>query len=330
MAATRPEILAEIWQPSRMAKAPQRKIALVLGSGAARGWSHIGVIRALEEAGIYPTLVCGTSVGAVVGAALAAGRLNQLESWISGLNQMDILSLLDRGLGNGGLVNGGKLMDAFANQVGDGRIEDMELEFAAVATDIENGREVWLKTGSAIDAVRASIAIPGIFSPVCIDDRWLVDGGLVNPVPVSTARALGADFVIAVNLNGDLVGTPGARRRYARPDSAKDDSRSLLAKARNWLAIRRRWAMVGKALLSGSRADERETPGILSVIADSIDIMQDRITRARLAGEPPDVLISPRLGHVGILEFDRAEEVIRIGRECTENQLDEIKRLLDG
>jgi len=329
MAATRPEILAELWQSPRMANDQHRKIALVLGSGAARGWAHIGVIRALAEAGIHPTLVCGTSAGAIIGAALAAGRLDALESWIRRLEQFDILNLLDRGLGDGGLINGTKLMDAFAQQIGNTRIEDMELEFAAVATDIENGREVWLKEGPVIRAVRASIAIPGMFSPVCIDDRWLVDGGLVNPVPVSTARALGADFVIAVNLNGDLVGTPGARRRYARPDTSSDNPPSLLAQARNWLAIRRRWPIVGKALFSGTGADEKETPGIISVIADSIDIMQDRITRARLAGEPPDVLISPRLGHVGILEFDRAEEVISAGRQCAERELDEIKRLLE-
>ncbi len=306
-----------------------RKIALVLGSGAARGWAHIGVIRALEDAGIRPNLVCGTSVGSIVGAALAAGKLDELESWISRLEQMDIFNLLDRGLGDGGLINGAKLMDAYAGRVGNGRIEDMAMEFAAVATDIESGREVWLREGPTIPAVRASIAIPGMFSPVLIDDRWLVDGGLVNPVPVSTARALGADIVIAVNLNGDLFGSPGVRRRYARPESSTD-SRSGWEKARDWLSVRRRWPVVGKALFSGSSADENGTPGILSVMADSIDIMQDRITRARLAGEPPDVLISPRLGHVGILEFNRAEEVIKGGRDCAAQHIDEIKRLLDA
>lgn len=303
-----------------------RKVALVLGSGAARGWSHIGVIRALADAGIEPDLICGTSIGAVVGAAAATGQLDAFEEWITGLDQVAMFKLLDAGLSDGGFIGGRRLIGAFAKHVGKMDIEDCKTDFVAVATEIGTGREVWLQDGPIADAVRASIAIPGLFAPVRLDGRWLVDGGLVNPVPVSVARALGADVVIAVNLNGDLL---RSNKREPEEGRATDDSAEdsgWTDRATTWLKDRlpARFRLAG--LMSGEY--DGKPPGMLSVIADSIDIMQDRITRARLAGEPPDILISPRLGHIGILEFDRAEEAIDDGRSCAEDELDEIRRIL--
>ena len=288
------------------------RIALVLGAGAARGWAHIGVIRALADAGVKPHLVCGTSAGALVGAAYASGKLDQLEDWIRNLGNLDMLGLLDPGFAKGGVIHGAKLMTTFGALIASRDIEDLPLEFAAVATDIESGREVWMREGSLTTAVRASIAIPGVFSPVNVDGRWLVDGGLVNPVPVSLARALGADIVIAVNVNERLP-APGIRR-YARPRA--DDGVGF------WDRLRQRWT-----------ADEPKTPdgplpGILGVSVDALNIMQNRVMRARLAGDPADVLLSPRVEQIGLFEFNRADETIDEGEQCVARHLDEIRHLL--
>lgn len=306
-----------------MTKSSRPRLALVLGSGGARGWAHIGVIRALEEAGLKPDLIVGTSIGALVGAAYAAGRLDGLERWITPLDHLAVLKLLDTGFANGGFIHGTKLMSAFTTHVGEHDIEELECRFVAIATDIESGREVWLQSGPAAAAVRASIAIPGLFAPVFLDDRWLVDGGLVNPVPVSVARALGADAIVAVNLNGELLGAPGVRHHYARPGSDDADS-GMWQRVRDWWATHRKRGDF-RALFSGFGGGEAQQPGILSVVADSIDVMQDRITRARLAGEPPDVMLSPAVGDIGMLEFDRAEQAITAGRECAQAQLDSIR-----
>lgn len=310
-----------------MEKSEKPKLALVLGSGGARGWAHIGVINALEDAGLRPDLIVGTSIGALVGAAYAASQLDGLERWIKPLDHLAVLKLLDTGFTDGGFIHGTKLMNAFSTHVGDHDIEELGCRFVAVATDIESGREVWLQTGSTVAAVRSSIAIPGLFAPVFHDDRWLVDGGLVNPVPVSVARALGAHTVVAVNLNGELLGASGVRRRYARPGSG-DAGESVVQRLRQWWATHRKRGDL-RALFSGLGGDQPQQPGIMNVIADSIDVMQDRITRARLAGEPPDVMLSPKVGGIGMLEFNRVEEAIAAGRRCADEQLEEIRSVCD-
>ena len=181
------------------------RIGLVLGSGSARGWAHIGAIRALEDAGIRPDIVCGASIGALVGAAYVAGELDRLETWVRSLKMQTVVSFLDFSLG-GGLIKGEKLIDFFRAHFVDRDIRELERPYGAVATDLARGREIWLREGGVSDAVRASIALPGLFTPVAQNGAWLVDGGLVNPVPVSLARAMGADFIIAVDLNADLLG----------------------------------------------------------------------------------------------------------------------------
>lgn len=303
------------------------RVALALGSGAARGWAHIGVIRALTDAGIEPDIVCGTSIGALVGSAYTSGKLDGLERWIRGLGHIDVLKLLDPGFSEGGFIHGARLMNALAEHVEDRDIDDLPMRFAAVATDIETGREVWLRSGSLLAAVRASIAIPGMFSPVCIGERWLVDGGLVNPVPVSVARAMEADTVIAVNVN-ERIGVPGARRRYALPGEDSETETGFWQRARAWWAERKFKPAAVETLFSGAGGEHPEPPGILSVMADAVDVMQTRITRARLAGEPADAMLSPRVGHIGTLEFERAGEAIDEGRRCAERALPEIRQLL--
>jgi NTE family protein len=212
-----------------MVRIKKPRIALVLGSGAARGWAHIGVIHELQAMGVRPDLVVGASVGAVVGGALASGNLQRFEEWVSGLSRVDIIRLLDAKMTGGGFLQGRALMGAIQQRIGDPKIEDLGMPYACVATELGTGREVWLREGSLLEACRASIALPGMFAPSRYDgDRLLVDGGLVNPVPVSLARAMGGDIVIAVNLNGDLIG----RHFFVHSEGDQvgaDDNEQLLA-----------------------------------------------------------------------------------------------------
>jgi len=325
--------------PARYTKTSRKKpkVALVLGSGAARGWAHIGVIHELAAMGIKPDLVVGSSVGAVVGGAYASGNLESFEEWISDLGRVDIIRLLDAKMTGGGFLQGKSLMNAIGKQIGDPKIEDLEIPFACVATELGSGRELWLREGSLLDACRASIALPGMFAPsLDAEGRLLVDGGVVNPVPVSLARAMGGDIVIAVNLNGDLIGKHFFVHEADEEDAEdEDDDERLLAAIGEADSPVARWAARMKAgfgvrldsYISSLRKKESPDPGLFDVIAGSIDIMQDRITRSRMAGEPPDVLITPRLSEIGLMEFDRAEESIKEGREATRRREHEIEAL---
>jgi NTE family protein len=287
--------------------AQKPRLGLVLGSGSARGWAHIGVIRALAEAGVVPDVICGCSIGALVGAAYADGGLEKLEGWVSGLTLRDVMGLLDVGL-NGGLLKGDKLIDFFERHFVDRDFSELKLPFGCVATDLANGREVWLREGSVAAAVRASIAVPGLFQPVSRDSRLLVDGGLVNPVPVSLCRALGAEIVIAVDLGSDVVGS-SLKRELAVEDQAEPGwTRRLLAS----LGLTR----------------NGDLPSMTGVLATSIHIMQTRIARSRLAGEPADVLISPRLAHLALMDYHRGQEAMVEGRHAVKRMLPAIEHLL--
>ncbi|MFN3884896.1 MAG: patatin-like phospholipase RssA [Rhodocyclaceae bacterium] len=280
----------------------KHRIGLVLGSGAARGWAHIGVIRALEDANIVPDLVCGCSIGALVGAAYADGDLDALERWVTGLRWPDVVGLLDPSL-SGGLIKGDKLIAFFERHFVDKDFTALPLPFACVATELATGREIWLKEGSVAAAVRASIALPGLFAPVRHDGRILVDGGLVNPVPVSLCRALGAEIVIAVDLGSDIVGRRLKTQQHAEQESRWTD---LLLKS---LGIKRNDA----------------APSLAAVLATSINIMQARIARSRLAGEPADALIAPRLAHLGLMDFHCAKDAIAEGAAAVKRMLPAIE-----
>ncbi|MCW4455812.1 patatin-like phospholipase RssA [Flavobacterium sp. MXW15] len=287
------------------------RIGLALGGGSARGWAHIGVISALEENGIRPDVIAGTSIGALVGAVHAGGQLGPFEDWVRTLTPRDVMSLMDFQFG-GGVLKGVRLMDFLRNRFNDAQIEDLAIPFAATATVLQTGAEVWLRSGSAIDAVRASIALPALFTPVHHEGRLLVDGGLVNPVPVSLARAMEADIVIAVDLASGLLG------RNLRPSEAKPAEPG----GHEWL--RRLQASVG-GLLSSSARTEPSLPSLLSVVSTSIDIMQVRITRSRMAGDPPEVLLRPQVADIGLLDFHRAAEGIEAGRRAVEVDLPSLK-----
>lgn len=278
------------------------KIGLALGSGAARGWAHIGVIRALEEAGYKPDIIAGCSIGAFVGAACASGDLDMLEAWVGKLTWQDVLKLLDPSWA-GGLIKGEKLIDFFRQHFLDHDFSALAMPFACVATDLANGREVWLKEGSVAEAVRASIAMPGLFTPVERGDRLLVDGALVNPVPVSLCRSMGADVVIAVDLGTDLAGR-ALRREEIVAETAND---------RSWLQRLRDSVGLGPSSSS--------TPSMMAVMSSSINIMQVRIARSRLAGEPADVLLTPMLSSLGLMDYHRGNEAIVEGRAAVERML---------
>lgn len=290
-------------------------IGLALGGGAARGFAHIGVIKALVANGVKPDIITGTSIGAVAGACLAAGHLDAFEAWGRGLNRRRVFGYFDFSLNGSGLINGGRIAKGLRKQFGPLTFADLPVRFAAIATEIGTGHEIWLTRGLLVDALRASFALPGIFPPVRIAGRWLMDGALINPVPVSVARALGARLVIGVNLNADVLGR-GATIHEHGTDLADDallDSAALDASARPLdRSLRRRFF------------GEPGRPGISTVMIDAFNVIQDRITRARLAGDPPDVLISPRLGRIGLLDFHRADETIAIGYEATEKLTDTV------
>ena len=294
----------------------QPRIGVALGSGSARGWSHIGVLRALHDIGITPDVVCGTSVGALVGAAYVAGELDALEEWVRSITPLDIVGLMDVTLARGGVIAGARLLKGLRNVHMDVRIEDLGKPFAAVATDFASGRELWLQKGSLLDAVRASISLPGIFPPLKVGGKWMLDGGLVNPVPVSVCRALGAEVVIAVNLNGDLTSRNAPPRSAARRKPATSTAQAALfnqLSARLKAELRDTTSLLATQILGARR---KKAPGFFEILAGAIYIMQDRITRSRMAGDPPDVLLAPRLGYIRLLEFHRADEAIAAGHAC--------------
>lgn len=291
-------------------------IGLALGGGAARGFAHIGVIRTLEAHGIVPDVIVGTSIGAVVGGCYAAKEMDNLDNWARTLTVRGVLGYLDISLSGSGLIGGGHLAAQLEAGLKESRVEDLPLRFAAIATEFNTGHEIWLTRGRLSDALRASYSLPGIFPPVLIGGRWLVDGALVNPVPVSAARALGARLVIAVNLNSDLFG------RGTIIASHGPDENDIAPEPPKTNGFRRMFS--GERSLRRQFFGRRGRPGLPTVMVEAFNVMQDRITRARLAGDPPDVLISPRLGGIGWFDFHRATDAVDIGNEATTKALDAV------
>ncbi|WP_455201879.1 patatin-like phospholipase RssA [Kaarinaea lacus] len=292
------------------------RTGLALGSGSSRGWSHIGVIKALSKVGIEPDIICGCSIGALVGASYCAGNLDRLENWVHKLSKMEVARFFELNWSLNGFVDAERLEDFLSKNVCDEElgIEALDKTFAAVSTDLENGREVWFTKGSVLQAVWASMSLPGLFPPIQNDGRWLVDGGLVNPVPVSICRALGADQVIAVNLNGDILG----RHMPQKSDKDIEDGTNI---AERFVKSIKEYSEA----IFPEKSTEEKTPGLFDAIASSINITQDRITRSRMAGDPPDVLLSPKLSRIGLLEFHKASEAIKEGEQCVERMLPEIR-----
>lgn len=295
-------------------------IGLALGSGSSRGWAHIGIINELAKLGVEPDIVCGTSVGAMVGAAYAKGNLDKLETWACSVTKLDVARFLDINTSMTGFVHTERF-HAYLNQniaSDDDIIENLSKTYAAVSTDLESGREVWLSKGSLIQAVWSSMAMPGLFPAIRYDHRWLIDGGLVNPVPVSVCRALGADIVIAVNLNGDIVG-----KHLEKPVLKKNSNNRITEKISELVK-----EYTNLSLFDEDIKNKERPPSLLNAIAASVNITQDRITRSRMAGDPPDIMFSPKLSDIGLLELYRAKEAIMEGRRCVQRKTPEIKDIL--
>jgi NTE family protein len=286
-------------------------IGIALGSGVARGWGHIGVLRVLESEGIVPDLVCGTSIGALIGAVYLGGTLPDLENWALKLTKARISRFFDFDFGQGGIIAGRRVLQILHPALLEAAVDQLRKPFVSVATDLNTGHEVWLREGSVVDALRASYAIPGLFPPVAVGSRWLVDGALVNPVPVSVCRALGAELTIAVNLNADVFGPAPAGE-----DALDLEQRDVAAEGSKLGFIREYFRR------------RNGTPSTFSVLARSLHIVQDRISRARLAADPPDVMIAPRLGHIGYLEFHRAEECIAAGEDAARQAVPRIREVI--
>lgn len=303
-------------------------IGLALGGGVARGWAHIGALKALIEADIRPDIIAGTSIGALVGGVYLAGKLDVLEKWALALNRRRMMSYMDIRWGGSGLMRGDRLARVLGHYLGGLNIEDLDRKYAAVACDLRTGYEVWLQKGPLIPAVRASYALPGAFDPVKIDGRYMIDGALVNPVPVSTCRALGAHMVIAVSLNGDAFGPIGSSHELD-VDSEDDQSDSaapfqLASQSLNKLRPDR---LLLKSMLGTT--GEGNSPKLGSVMMSTLNIVMDRISRSRLAGDPPDVFVAPRIGHIGMMEFTKADELIERGYRAMQHEIPLIQSVID-
>src|SRR3954451_9823022 len=301
------------------------KIGLALGGGAARGWSHIGVMRVFEREGIVPDIIAGCSVGAVVGGCYAAGKLDELEAFARSLTKRRVMGLLDFHISGSGLISGDRLRRLLEHDLGHLRIESLPLKYATVATELGTGHEIWLTRGPLVEAMRASYALPGVFDPIKLGGRWLIDGAIVNPIPITMARALGADIVICVNLNGDIRIRGTVIQSHSVEDEPVHEIVDAIAEEP------RRWGLLNPMIDAAGRIRGRrpsDAPGIASVMVDAFNITQDRISRSRLAGDPPDIMISPKTALTGLFEFHRAGEFIELGRQAAERALPDIQDLL--
>ncbi|HOM98496.1 MAG TPA: patatin-like phospholipase family protein [Acetomicrobium sp.] len=276
-------------------------IGLTLGSGAARGWAHIGILRALADRNIHPDIVCGCSMGALVGGFYAALKLDELEEASYSLSKMGMLRMMGRLIFRGGFFDNKGIMQWIRDVLGDVKIEELPVKFGAVSVDLSTGMEIWMTSGDLVEAIMASISAPGMLMPFQKDGLLLGDGALANPVPVSLCRALGADIVIAVDLNGERVG------RYFGPH----------------------WGLPKTNEANSLEEDGEKMPHFLEILAVSSQIIQTRLTRHRLAADPPDVLISPRVRNIRMLEFDKASVAIAEGRKAAERSMHTIEELLE-
>jgi NTE family protein len=295
------------------ASAP-RRIGVALGSGAARGLAHIGVMQALETQGLEVHCIAGTSMGAFVGSVYAAGNLRRLAQDFLAFDWKRIASLLDPVLPRSGLIDGQKVAEFLRAYTSRSRIEDLPVRFRAVAADMLTGAEAILDSGDVTEAVRASISVPGVLTPVRTNGRILLDGGLVNPVPVSVVRAMGAEQVIAVDVSHEVIASRLAslhESATARPVGTGAERLHEALLALNSPVAEQFWMWLHRESL----------PSILDVLLSAIYIMQARIAQTNLLRDKPDLIIRPPLGAIKFMDFDRAEEIIAIGYRATREAL---------
>lgn len=291
-------------------------LGLALGAGGARGWCHVGVLRVLQSEGMEPDVIAGSSMGALVGAAWAAGKLDALEEWGRALTPLSVLGKLDPRMRQGGLL-GGKAVSDLLNEIGlPKRIEDLDKPFIAVTTDMETGRETWLRSGPLLDAVRASVAIPGVLSAHKVGECWMLDGGLINPVPVTAARALGARKIVSVN--------PNARHGKPLWDGSSSVGEVTDAAQHPWAAA---MPQAVRDLLPGQAAQDK-SPGYLDVISVTADLLTEFVRQVREASDPADIALEADLSEMSVLELYRAAEAIEDGQRFTRDALERLQHLL--
>lgn len=287
---------------------PNRTVSLVLGSGGARGLAHIGIIDWLAENGYEIRSLAGSSMGALVGGIHAAGKMDLFTRWVQSLQRLDVIRLLDLSFGSTGLLKGERVIGVLKELIGDRNIEDLPVPFTAVATDIQNGKEVWLSSGPLFDAIRASIAIPMIFTPHTIAGRQLVDGGLVSPIPIGPTLRDHTDLTIAVNASAEPAGEPEATDWEGNHDD--DETGSFHERIVKFLSD-----------LSHQRSVKKEALGLFDIMFRSMDTMQNMIARFQLAAYSPDVVIEIPRDVCSVYEIYRARELIAFGRARAEAML---------
>lgn len=296
------------------------RIGLALGSGAARGWSHIGVIKALKKMGVEVDVVAGSSIGSLVGAAWACNRLPALEKWVCSFSNWDVLRLMDLSWQRGGLLRGDRVFSQYRQLISASSFADCKRPFGAVAANLSTGRELWFTEGDLHLAVRASCSMPGLLSPVAYNGYWLVDGAVVNPVPISLTRALGADIVIAVDLQHDAhLMQQDLMSVNLSPD---ENHTPKEAQALSWHERLR----VRLGRLKNDRGPV--TPSAMEIMSTSIQVLENRLKRNRMAGDPPDILIQPLCPQISTLDFHRAEAAIAAGKLAVEKKMDELLPLV--
>jgi NTE family protein len=310
--------------------ATRKTIALVLGSGSSRGWAHIGAIEALVEAQIPIDFIVGCSVGAYVGALYAGGGLKSLKNFVLKMDGKKMFSYFDVVFPRASLLNGNKkLHEPFSMHTSATQFSHLKIPVMMIATDLESGDKVVLKSGDLLTALSATMSVPGLFAPTWAKGRWLVDGGLVDPVPVSVAIAMDADVVIAVDLNSGLV----SRKKWEKPAISAESSSQDPPEHKNEMIKKladyyENVELSLKGKLNELFRKEFTTPDIIETVTTSIGIMQDRITRINLAVDPPDILVQPRLRELKMLEFDHVENVIKEGYLSVKEKTEDIKILL--
>jgi NTE family protein len=300
---------------------PKKGIALALGGGAARGWAHIGVMRAIDEAKIPVSMIAGTSIGALVGGCYLAGKLDELEEFARSITRRNLLRYIDFSFRSSGLIIGKRLADKMDEHIGHLEIEDLDRRFIAIATDIKSGAEIWLNSGSLSQGIRASYALPGVFQPVEHFNRLMVDGALVNPVPISACRAYEARVVVAVHLDRYTAGRCAVVRSSSmdihKLEAAEGEIPSEEA-ASSWLPFG-----LGNIAVASEKTSRL---GITGIMIESFNIIQDRIVRSRMAGDPPDYIMRPRVGDIGLSDFHRANESIEHGYQEAIRQIEVLEQ----
>jgi NTE family protein len=296
-------------------------LGIALGGGMARGFAHIGVLNVLQRNGITPSIISGTSIGSVVGACYLANKMDEFEAWARSLNRITILSYLDFRVRSAGFIGGNRLKAMLDDHFGDMQITDLPHPFIAIAADLLTGHEVWLRKGLLTEALRASFALPGVFPPVERNHRFLVDGALINPLPISACQALGARMTIAVDLHADIIGKaakPGQKFQTVAGFDMFDDKDVPVEEQQK----------ISSTFTRKLFRREESSPSLFGVMVSSLGIMQDRLTRSKLASDPPDIHIKPKIGHIGLLEFERATDLIAAGEDAALKMLPEIREAM--